>query len=72
MVSASLANGRRPGDQCLSTRPVSLVNLATDLRGVTAIEYAFIAGLVAIVIVGAVTTLGTSVSSLFGSVVGGF
>jgi pilus assembly protein Flp/PilA len=39
---------------------------------VTAIEYAFIAGLVAIVVVGAVTTLGTGVSSLFNSVLGGF
>lgn len=36
-----------------------------DQRGVTALEYALIAGLVAVVIVGAVTTLGTSVSNVF-------
>ncbi len=35
-------------------------------------EYALIAGLVAIVIVGAVTALGTSVSGLFSSVLTGF
>ncbi len=36
------------------------------------IEYAFIAGLVAMAIVAVVTTLGTSISGLFGSVLGGF
>jgi pilus assembly protein Flp/PilA len=49
-----------------------LAKLARTRSGVTAIEYAFIAGLVALVIVAAVSTLGTSVSSLFGSVIGGF
>ena len=46
--------------------------LARTERGVTAMEYAFIAGLVAIAIVGVVTSLGTSVSGLFGSVLSGF
>lgn len=44
---------------------------ALNEAGVTAIEYALIGGLVAIVIVGAVTALGTSVSSLFGAVLDG-
>lgn len=49
-----------------------MVKLAKNQTGVTAIEYALIAGLVAIVIVGAVTALGTSVSGLFQSVLSGF
>jgi pilus assembly protein Flp/PilA len=40
--------------------------------GVTALEYAFIAGLVAIAVVAAVQTLGTEVSGLFNSVLSGF
>ena len=40
--------------------------------GVTAIEYALIASLVAVVIVGAVTSVGTQVVVLFESVVGAF
>jgi len=50
----------------------SLARLSRNESGVTAMEYALIAGLVAIAIVAAVTTLGTSVSGLFGSVLGGF
>jgi pilus assembly protein Flp/PilA len=57
----------------LCSRIVALfAKLAASDTGVTAIEYAFIAGLVAIVIVGAVTALGTSVSGLFGSLLTGF
>ena len=41
-------------------------------RGVTAIEYALIASLIAVVIVGAVTTLGTNLNVLFDSVVAAF
>ena len=40
--------------------------------GVTAIEYALIASLIAVVIVGAVTTLGTKLVVLFDSVVAAF
>ena len=36
-----------------------------DNSGVTAIEYGLIAGLIAVVIIGAVTTLGTTVSGTF-------
>jgi pilus assembly protein Flp/PilA len=39
--------------------------------GVTALEYAFIASLVAIAVVAAVQTLGTDVSGLFNSVLSG-
>jgi len=37
-------------------------------RGVTAIEYALIAALIAVVIIGAVTSLGTGVSATFNTV----
>ncbi|HEX4367104.1 MAG TPA: Flp family type IVb pilin [Rhodopila sp.] len=42
--------------------------LIRDERGVTAMEYGLIAGLVAVVIVGSVTTLGTSLSTTFTTV----
>ncbi len=40
-------------------------NLWNDQRGVTAVEYGLIAALVAAVIVGAVTTLGTGINNTF-------
>ena len=40
----------------------------TDDRAVTAIEYALIAALIAVVIIAAVTALGTGVSNTFNSV----
>ena len=47
--------------------------LARNESGVTAIEYAFIAGLVAIAIVAVVTTLGNTVSgTLYGAILSGF
>lgn len=39
-----------------------------DESGATAIEYGLIAALIAVVIIGAVTTLGTSLSTTFGNV----
>ena len=42
--------------------------LALDNRAVTAMEYGLIAALVAVVIIGAVTTLGKNLSATFGSV----
>ncbi len=39
--------------------------IARDERGVTALEYAMIAALIAVVIVGAVTALGTRISGTF-------
>lgn len=45
-----------------------LRNAAFDEEGVTAIEYGLIAALIAVVIVGAVTSVGTQLSALFTSV----
>jgi len=42
--------------------------MKNDKRGVTALEYALIAGLIAVVIVGAVTTLGGNISSTFSTI----
>ncbi len=42
--------------------------LAKDERGVTALEYGLIAGLVAVVIVTSVTALGTKLTSTFTSI----
>jgi pilus assembly protein Flp/PilA len=39
-----------------------------DERGVTALEYALIAALVAVVIIGGVSLLGTNVSKVFSTV----
>jgi pilus assembly protein Flp/PilA len=46
----------------------SLSALAKDERGVTALEYGLIAGLVAVVIVTSVTTLGTKLQTTFASI----
>jgi pilus assembly protein Flp/PilA len=43
----------------------SFVTLGNDRRGVTALEYGLIAALIAAVIVGGVTTLGTNMSTMF-------
>ena len=40
-------------------------HLEADERGATAVEYALMAGLIALVIVGGVTVFGISVSNLF-------
>ena len=45
-----------------------LRRFVNDQSGVTAVEYGLIAGLIAVVIIGAVTTLGTKVQSKFQSV----
>ncbi|THK36102.1 Flp family type IVb pilin [Ensifer sp. MPMI2T] len=42
-----------------------LVRFARNESGATAIEYGLIAGLVAVVIIGAVTTVGTDVKTVF-------
>jgi pilus assembly protein Flp/PilA len=47
---------------------VKLNELKVDRRAVTAIEYALIAALIAVVIIGAVTSLGKNVSSTFNTV----
>jgi pilus assembly protein Flp/PilA len=40
-------------------------NFLGDESGVTAIEYALIASLIAVAIIGAVTTVGTNLSTVF-------
>jgi pilus assembly protein Flp/PilA len=42
--------------------------LRSDTRGVTAMEYGLIAALVAVVIIGTVTTLGTNLKTVFTSI----
>ena len=42
-----------------------------DESGVTAIEYGLIASLIAVVIIGAVTLVGTNLSATFNTVAGG-
>jgi pilus assembly protein Flp/PilA len=43
-------------------------NFLSDESGVTAIEYALIASLIAVAVIGAVTTVGTQVSTVFNEV----
>ena len=43
-------------------------NFLSDESGVTAIEYALIASLIAVSIIGAVTTVGTNMSKVFGEI----
>ena len=43
----------------------------TDESGVTAIEYALMAGLISVVIIGAVATVGTTINVLFFTAVAG-
>jgi pilus assembly protein Flp/PilA len=47
---------------------LKLNELKFDKRAVTAIEYALIAALIAVVIIGAVTSLGTGVKNTFNTV----
>jgi len=46
----------------------SLSTIFKNDSGVTAIEYGLIAALIAVVIIGAVSTLGTDLTSVFNSV----
>jgi pilus assembly protein Flp/PilA len=43
-------------------------NFAREEDGVTAIEYGLIAALIAVVIIGAVTTVGVNLAALFGAI----
>jgi pilus assembly protein Flp/PilA len=46
----------------------NLSALAKDERGVTALEYGLIAGLIAVVIITSVTALGTKLSTVFANI----
>ncbi len=55
--------------QNLSVRLMNmLIANKSDRRAVTAIEYALIAALIAVVIIGAVSLLGTQISTTFNTV----
>ena len=45
-----------------------IANFAADESGATAIEYALLASLIAVAIIGATSTLGTKIGSTFGNV----
>ena len=45
-----------------------LTRFAADQSGATAIEYGLIAGLISVVIIGAVTTIGTRMSAKFSTI----
>ena len=47
---------------------MALINFVREDNGVTAIEYGLIAALIAVAIIGALTTLGTALSDNFGEV----
>lgn len=49
-----------------------MIDLKRDEKGVTALEYGLIAALIAVVIIGAVTTLGSNLSNTFTTVSGKF
>ena len=51
---------------------MALIELQRDEKGVTALEYGLIAALIAVVIIGAVTTLGGNLSATFTNVAGQF
>lgn len=53
------------GNQVIDSLNSQLAKIKSNDSGVTAVEYALIIGLIAIVIIGAVTLLGTSISNLF-------
>ena len=51
---------------------MALIELQWDEKGVTALEYGLIAALIAVVIIGAVTSLGSNLSTTFTNVAGHF
>ena len=50
---------------------MNIYKLLKDRSGVTAIEYGLIAGLIAVVIIAGVTTIGTDLTNLFNDVSAG-
>jgi pilus assembly protein Flp/PilA len=45
-----------------------LERVKAETKGVTALEYGLLAGLIAVVIIGGATVLGTNVNKLFGNI----
>jgi pilus assembly protein Flp/PilA len=66
---ASENAARAKGDGVVS---ILLKRFQDDTSGATAIEYALIAGLISIVIIGAATSIGSSLFNIFTNVNNGF
>lgn len=58
---------RKPATQWARAR-LAIQRVCRDERGVTAIEYALLASLIMLVILGAVTLVGTSASALYAAI----
>jgi pilus assembly protein Flp/PilA len=66
----AVADGERRAGEPSPTWRTDMLKFLRNEEGVTAIEYGLIAALVAVVIIGAVTALGTGVSNTFNTVAG--
>ncbi len=56
------------GDLKMIEYVMALLKIRSDKRAVTALEYGLIAALIAVFIIGAVSTLGTSISTTFSKI----
>lgn len=66
-------SGSQPGGRRFSKEIIMrklLDQFVRDEEGVTAIEYGLIAALIAVVIIGAVTTVGTNLNAIFTYIAG--
>ena len=54
----------------MNTLAYLMLQIKNDRRGVTALEYGLIASLVAVFLIGALTSLGTGLSGTFAAIVG--
>jgi len=61
---------QKQDDVCKEPGMTTIARFANDESGATAIEYGLIAALIAVGIIAAATTLGTSLSSLFARISG--
>jgi len=52
----------------LKTLAATCRDLSSDKRGISALEYGLLAGLIAVVLIGVLTTLGTDIKNLFNGV----
>ncbi len=61
-------NSNNPTEQFMFAYLMTWLSLSTDRRAVTAIEYGLIASLIAVVIITAVTLVGTNLTATFNNV----
>ena len=52
----------------LKTLATTCRELSSDKRGISALEYGLLAGLIAVALIGVLTTLGTDIKNLFNGV----